>query len=75
MLSNIPISLLLFLAAALFDFTSAGPSHPHSRRWDSLTRRADGDETDHSDIKKWAALGDSFAAGIGARTRLTDWGS
>ncbi len=29
---------------------------------------------DHSYIKSWASLGDSFAAGIGAGTRLTGWG-
>ena len=75
MLSNISINIALFLATALFDLTSAGLLHPHSGRWSSLARRADSDETDHSDIKKWAALGDSFAAGIGAGTRLTDWGS
>lgn len=29
---------------------------------------------DHSDIKHYAAIGDSFAAGLGAGTRLTGWG-
>lgn len=44
---------------------------PHRRRQD-----APSSPFDHSYIKSWASLGDSFAAGIGAGTRLTglgDW--
>lgn len=74
MLSNISFSLIPVLTITFFDLTFAGVSHPHPGSWNSLARRADGDETDHSDIKKWAALGDSFAAGIGAGTRLSGWG-
>lgn len=74
MLSHTSISMMLLLTITFFDLIFAGVSHPYSRPWNSLTRRADDDETDHSNIKKWAALGDSFAAGIGAGTRLSGWG-
>lgn len=37
-------------------------------------RQAPSSPFDHSNIKSYAALGDSFAAGIGAGTRLNGWG-
>lgn len=40
----------------------------------SALHRRDTDPFDHSDIKAWAAIGDSFSAGIGAGTRLKGWG-
>ena len=74
MLLHLSVGLVLALTSSLFNLGLAGVTHPYSRHWSSLARRADGDETDHSDIKKWAAIGDSFAAGIGAGKRLSGWG-
>lgn len=57
--------------------TIAKPLNP---RWSSpnparrLSRRDDSDPQDQSWIKNWAAVGDSYSAGIGAGAKLGGWG-
>ena len=74
MLFDTLVSIALTMAVTLVDISSARVSHFRPISRNAISRRGSGDAIDHSDIKKWAALGDSFAAGIGAGTRLTGWG-
>ena len=74
MLSLVAFSTCTVISHVFFGLAIAKSSHPHAYTWNTIARRDDGDETDHSDIQKWGSFGDSFAAGIGAGDRLKGWG-
>ena len=57
-------ALLSVILCAYFPFLQARSLHP--REEDDEEVEVNEEDYDHSDIKHWAALGDSFAAGIGA---------
>ncbi|KAL9593257.1 MAG: hypothetical protein Q9219_007626, partial [cf. Caloplaca sp. 3 TL-2023] len=72
------LGVLVPTFAAAWTFPSATWARSSSFRSHGSTylnpRQGPSSPFDHSSIKSYAALGDSFAAGIGAGARLTGWG-
>ncbi|KAL8664084.1 MAG: hypothetical protein Q9202_003376 [Teloschistes flavicans] len=66
--------LALLFAAFCVRFVWCWRPVIHSKAFALESRDEPSSPFDHSNIKTYAALGDSFAAGIGAGTRLTGWG-
>lgn len=65
---DLPILLLLLtlFSAVQGHIPHLRHSRLHSASPPKLTRRADDDPSDFSWVKKWAAIGDSYTAGIGS---------
>ncbi|KAI9711679.1 MAG: hypothetical protein M1812_007112 [Candelaria pacifica] len=75
MLLSEPLLIAATLALLHYRSTQASPTGLGIRTASDLDSRDTPNFYDHSDIKSWAALGDSYSSGIGVGSTLTSSGS